>query len=95
MIISSAYGKTIENLWKRIIVRIINNEKDFLKYNGRPTHITHKMFNKNCATIHELKQFLIINKPVYVEFAILDLSKWKIYDFYYNFIKKKFDADLW
>ena len=27
-------------------------------------------------------------------FTVLDLSKWKMYDFNYNFIKKNFDAEL-
>ena len=55
LMINSLYGKTKENLRKRINVRIINNEKDFLKYSSRPTYITPKIFNKNCAAIHEIK----------------------------------------
>ena len=43
--INSVYGKTIENLRKRINVRLVNNAKDFLKYTTRPTHVTHKLFN--------------------------------------------------
>ena len=31
LMINSVYGKTIENLRKRINVRFANNEKDFLK----------------------------------------------------------------
>ena len=61
LMINSVYGKTMENLRKRINVRIINNEKYFLKYTSRPTHITHKIFNKNCAVIHEIKHVLILN----------------------------------
>ena len=53
--INSVCGKTMENLRKRINVRLVNNEKDFLKYTSRPTHITHKIFDKNFATIHEIK----------------------------------------
>ena len=40
--------KTMENLQKIITVRLENNEKDFLKYTSRTTHITHKIFDKNC-----------------------------------------------
>ena len=30
----------------------------------------------------------------YAEITVLDLSKWKMYDFHYSFIKKNFDAEL-
>ena len=79
----------MENLRKRIKVRLVNNETDFLKYTGRPTYITHKIFDKNYAAIHEIKLVLTLNKPIYVLFTVLDLSKWKMYDFHYDFIKKK------
>ena len=75
-------------------MRLVNNEKDFLKYTSRPTYITHKIFGKDYAAIHEIKPVLILNKPIYVGFTVLDLSKWKMYDFHYNFIKKNFDAEL-
>ena len=54
-IINSVYGKRMENFRKRINVRIVNNEKDFLKYTSRSTHITHKIFDKNYAAIHEIR----------------------------------------
>ena len=94
LMINSAYGKTMENLRKRINVRLVNNEADFLKYTSRPTHITHKIFGKNYAAIHEIKPVLTLNKPIYVGFTVLELSKWLMYDFHYNFIKKHFDAEL-
>ena len=91
---NSVYGKTMENLRKRMNVRLVNNKKVFLKYTSRPTYITHKFFGKDYATIHEIKPILILNKPSYIGFTVLDLSKWLMYDFRYNFIKKNFDADL-
>ena len=44
LMINSVYGKTMENLRKRMNVRLVNNKKYLLKYTSRPTHITHKMF---------------------------------------------------
>ena len=94
LMINSVYGKTMENLRKRINLRFVNNKKDFLKYTSRPTYVNHKLFNKSFAAIHEVKPVLILNKPIYVGFTVLDLSKWLMYDFHYNFIKKNFNADL-
>ena len=74
--INSVYGKTMEKLPKRINVRLVNSEKDFLKYTSKPTHITHKIFDKNYAAIHEIKPVLTLNKPIYVGFTVLELSKW-------------------
>ena len=94
LITNSVYGKTVENLRKRINVRFVINKKDFLKYTSRPAYVTHKLFNKNFAAVHEIKPVLILNKPIYVGFTVLDLSKWLMYDFHYNFIKKNFSAEL-
>ena len=88
LMINSVYGKTMEHLRKRINVRPVNNEKDFLKYTSRPTHITHKGFDKNYAAIHEMKPVLTLNKPIYVGFTVLELSKCLMYDFHYIFIKQ-------
>ena len=39
LIINSVYGKAMENLRKRIIARLVNNAKDFLKYTSKPTFL--------------------------------------------------------
>ena len=92
--INSIYGKTTENLRKRINVRLVNNAKNFLKNTSRSTYVTHKLFDKDYAAIHEIKSVLVLNKPIYIGFTVLDLSKWMMYDFHYNFIKKNFNAEL-
>ena len=94
LMINSVYGKTMENLRKRIIVRFVNNKKDVLKYTSKPTYVTHKLFNKNFAAMHEIKQVLVLNKQIYVGFTVLDLSKWLMHDFHYDFIKNNFNAEL-
>ena len=94
LMINSVYGKTMENLRKRINVRLINNAKDFLKYTSRPTCISQKIFGKDYAAIHETKLVLMLNRLTYVGFTVLELRKQLMYDFHYNFIKKNFNAKL-
>ena len=94
LMINSVYGKTMKNLQQRINVRLVNNAEYVLKHTSKPTYITHKVFCKDHAAIHEIKKVLILKKPIYVGFTVLDLSKWKMYDVHYNFIKKNFDAEL-
>ena len=53
LMISSVYGKAMGNLRKRINVRLVNNKKYFLRYNNRPSYITHKIFGKKYAVIYE------------------------------------------
>ena len=84
----------MENLRKRINVRLVNNAKDFLKYTSRPNYVTHKLFDEDYAAIHEIKPVLVLNKPIHVGFTVLDLSKLNMYDVHYNFIKKNFNAEL-
>ena len=94
LMINSVYGKTMENLRKIINVRLVYNKKDFLKYTSRPTYITHKIFGKEImllfmkSSIMLNKPILILNKPIDIGFTVLGLSKWKMYDFHYNFISK-------
>ena len=70
LMINSVYGKTMENLRKRINVRLVNNEKDLLKYTSRPTYVTHKSFDKDYAAIHEIMPVIMLNKPIYVGFTV-------------------------
>ena len=83
---------------KWINARLVNNENNFLKYTSRPTHITHKIFGKNYAAIYEIELVLTLKEPTYAGFTALELSKWLMHDFHYNFTKKWWivdDDELW
>ena len=56
--------------------------------------VSQKIFNKNFIAIHQLKPILTLNKPIYVGFSMLDLSKLFMYEFHYKYIGSKFDAKL-
>ena len=55
---NSIYGKIVENLRKRINVRLVNNAKDHLKYVSKQTFISQKIFNINFPAIREIKPLL-------------------------------------
>ena len=73
----------------RIKVKTTTNEKEFLKYGSRPTYIGHKKFGKNLVVIHEKKELLTLNKPIYVGCTVFELSKLVMYEFYYGLVKKE------
>ena len=93
-LMNSAFGKTMEKLRKRISVKLINNCKDYVTCVNKPNFISQKIFSKNYVAIHQVKPVLILNKPIYVGFSILDLSKLMMYKFHYEYIKNEFDAKL-
>ena len=91
---SRVFGKTMENLRKRIYVKFVNNAKNYIKYISKPSFVSQKILGKNFVSIQEIKPVLTLIKPIYVGFSILDLSKLLTYEFHHKYIKSKFDADL-
>ena len=57
LMISSVYGKTMENLRKRINMRLVNKAEDFLKYTSQPTYIIIKFLVKIMLLLMKLNQF--------------------------------------
>ena len=87
---NSVFGKTMENLRKRVDVRLVTDNKKFIKLTSKPTYVSSKIFNENLVAVHKIKETLTLNRPAYVGMCILDLSKTLMYDFHYNYIKKKY-----
>ena len=88
MMNNSVFGKTMENLRKRVDVRLVTNEKKLDKLTAKPTYVSSKIFNENLMAVHKVKETLTLNRPAYVGMCILDLSKTLMYDFHYNYIKR-------
>ena len=88
--INGAYGKTMENLRNRIDVKLVSNEKDYLKWTSKPSYKSHKIFDNNLVAIRKSKVTLTLNKAAYAGMCILDLSKVFMYEFHYDYIKNKY-----
>ena len=39
---NSVHGKTMENVRDRIDVKLVNNQKDYLKWTSKPSYMLHK-----------------------------------------------------
>ena len=90
---NSIFGKTMENLRKRINVALVNNVEDYARYASKPSFVSQKIFSKKFVAIHEIKPVLTLNKPIYVGFSILDLSRYLMYEFHVKYIKSKYTAN--
>ena len=87
---NSVFGKKMENIRKRVDVRLVTDKKKLTKLASKPTYISSKIFNENLVAVHKIKETLTLNRPAYVGMCILDLSKTLMYDFHYNYIKDKY-----
>jgi hypothetical protein len=86
---NSVFGKTMENLRKRIRVDLVRGDETdkMRRLVADPAYISHKIFNDDLAAVHSVKSTLKLNRPIYVGQAILDISKYRMYDFWYNHLK--------
>ena len=87
---NSVFGKTMENLRKRVDVRLVTDKEKLLKLSSKPSYVSSKIFNENLVAVHKIKETLLMNRPAFVGACILDLSKTFMYDFHYNYIKCKY-----
>ena len=69
-------------------------KKKYLKVVSRPSFVSQKILDKNLVAVHKIKPVLLLNKPIYVSFSILELSKMIMYDWQYNYFAKKFNCSL-
>ena len=84
------FGKTMENIRNRVDIKLVNNKRQAEKLSAKPNFKHCNIFSENLISIHMKKTKLTFNKPVYLGMCILDLSKTLMYEFHYNYIKKKY-----
>ena len=88
---NSTYRKMIEGVRKWLKVRLVNIAKGYEKYVSEPSFVSQKIFSKYFGAVHEIKPVLRFDKPIYVGFSILDLSKLLMYEFHWKYIAPKYD----
>ena len=61
---NSVFGKTMENIRKRVDVRLVNDEKKGRKLQAKPNFKHVKIFDENLIAIHMKRKGLVFNKPI-------------------------------
>ena len=87
---NAVFGKTMENIRKRINFEVVTSRKIALKRIAKPNFQRIKTFREDLVRIHMSRPMLKLDRPIQVGFAILDLSKYLMYDFHYNTWMDKF-----
>ena len=91
---NSVFGKTMENVRKRIdgyLLRDIEDADKYQKLVKSPSYKNTTAFEEcNLSFVEMYKTKTILNKPIYCGVSVLDLSKTLMYDFYYNDLKAKY-----
>lgn len=99
LINNANYGKSIENVEKRVNVKLINSWKNCGHKQGaemlisKPNFHSISIFNEDFVAVQMLKSRIYYNKPIYAGFTVLELAKYVMYEFHYNFIKQKFGSN--
>ena len=90
---NSVFGKTMENMRKHRNIKLITIEEKYLKTVMKPNFKSGNQFDENLMGCEMGKIKVMINKPVYLSQAILDLSKTVMYEFHYDYMKPKYDGE--
>ena len=90
---NSVFGKTMENIKKHRNIKLVTTEEKYLKTVMKPNFKSGVLFGENLMGCDMGKIKVVMNKPVYLSQAILDLSKIIMYKFHYDYMKRKYDSD--
>ena len=72
---NSVFGKTMENIRKRVDVRLVTDQKKLSKLASKPTFVNSKIFSEDLVAVHKIKETLTLDRPANEGMCILDLSK--------------------
>ncbi|CAB0042175.1 unnamed protein product [Trichogramma brassicae] len=89
-------GKTMENVRKRIDVKLVSSWDGCYGAEAqisKPNFHSRAIFDENLVAIQLSKTVVTIDKPVYVGFSILDISKTQLYRFHYDFMRDRFKSN--
>ena len=90
---NSVFGKIMQNTREYRKIDLVASEKKALKLSAQPTFRSYNIFHENLIAVERYQPVVKMDKPIFVGISALELSKWLMYDFHYNFIKKQYPGE--
>ena len=87
---NAVFGKTMENVRKHRDIKLVTTDKRRNQLASEPNYRAAKCFSENLMAIEMKKTKVKMNKPIYLGMSILDISKTLMYEFWYDYIKPKY-----
>ena len=88
---NAVFGKTMENVRKHRDIKLVKTDKKRNKLVSEPNYHTMKLTDNNLAIIEMREVKVKMNKPIYLGLSILDISKITMYEFWYDYVKSKYE----
>ena len=91
---NSFYGKTIENVRNHRDIRLVNTENGRSKLASEPNYHGTKHISEDLLIMEMKQREVYMNKPIYLEQAILDYSKMLMYEFWYDYLQPMYNDKI-
>ena len=91
---NSVFGKTMENIRKHTDIKLVTTDKKRSKLVSEPNYDTINLTSEDLSIIEMKKTKVKMNKPIYLGLSILEISKILMYEFWYDYMKPKYDNDV-
>ncbi len=86
---NAVYGKTIENVLKRQEIKFCFERKKALRYVKKINFKRETIFTNKLVALHMNRMQVKYNKPIYAGLSVLEMSKWRMSKFMYEYLKPK------
>ena len=91
---NAVFGKTMENIRKHRNTKLVTTDKKEINQISEPNYHTINYISEDLSIIEMNKMKLKMNKPIYLGLSILDISKILMYEFWYDYMKPKYNYNV-
>ena len=91
---NSVFGKTMENIRKHRDIKLVTTNKKRSKLVSEPNYHTINLISEDLSIIEMKKTKVKMNKPIYLGLSILETSKTLMYEFWYDYMKPKYNDNV-